>query len=608
MTYLNILNKKLTILFVLLTIITILGCSTDNNEKPETSTQTSAKITKATPAPKKKTVNVVQSQPGPVFITDALNQTIKFDKSPEKIATISPTSTEMLYAAGASSILRDRASNFPEAALSLPDVGSAYNPSIETIIANKPDLVVIEALTQARFLPVLQQAGLKVMAVKAENIEDIKTGIRNLGIITKNQDSAEEKIAEIESRLAKVGNNDNRSVLILISDQDRNLYAARPESYTGLIATTLGLTNKAAGLPNSGPYQGFALMSPEAILGANPDFIITITPAPAPAPRLSDTIKRIPPFAALNAMRNNTIIEADVALFLQAPGPRIVEAVEFLKEKLGPQTISITDALNQTIKFDKSPEKIATISPTSTEMLYAAGASSILRDRASNFPEAALSLPDVGSAYNPSIETIIANKPDLVVIEALTQARFLPVLQQAGLKVMAVKAENIEDIKTGIRNLGIITKNQDSAEEKIAEIESRLAKVGNNDNRSVLILISDQDRNLYAARPESYTGLIATTLGLTNKAAGLPNSGPYQGFALMSPEAILGANPDFIITITPAPAPAPRLSDTIKRIPPFAALNAMRNNTIIEADVALFLQAPGPRIVEAVEFLKEKLN
>ena len=97
-------------------------------------------------------------------------------------------------------------------------------------------------------------------------------------------------------------------------------------------------------------------------------------------------------------------------------------------------------------------------------------------------------------------------------------------------------------------------------------------------------------------------------MGLTNKAAGLPNSGPYQGFALMSPEAILGANPDFIITITPAPAPAPRLSDTIKRIPPFAALNAMRNNTIIEADVALFLQAPGPRIVEAVEFLKEKLN
>ena len=243
MSFSNTLNKKLlAILFILLGVITILGCSGNNNEEVEESrtvasvptaptavsvatvvpTPTAVSVPTVVPAPKKQ-INVVQSQPLPISITDAFNQIIKFEKTPEKIATISPTSTEMLYAAGGSSILRDRASNFPESVLSLPDVGSAYNPSIETIIANKPDLIVIEALTQARFLPVLQQAGLRVMAVKAENIEDIKTGIRNLGIITKNQDAAEEKIKEIESRLAKVGNNDNRSVLILISDQDRNL-------------------------------------------------------------------------------------------------------------------------------------------------------------------------------------------------------------------------------------------------------------------------------------------------------------------------------------------------------------------------------------------------
>ena len=272
------------------------------------------------------------------------------------------------------------------------------------------------------------------------------------------------------------------------------------------------------------------------------------------------------------------------------------------------KAISITDALNQVIDFENIPQKIATISPTSTEMLYAAGGSAILRDRASNFPEEVRLLPDVGSAYNPSIETIVINKPDLVIIEALTQARFVSVLKQAGLKVMAVKAENIDDIKVSIKNLGLITNNQVIAEKKILEIESRLNKAGNNDSRSVLILISDEDRNLYAARPESYTGLIAKTLGLDNKAAGLPNSGPYEGFALMSLETILVANPDFIVTITPAPEPAPRLSGSIKRIPQFASLNAMRNNSIIEADVALFLQSPGPRIVEAVEFLKEKIG
>jgi iron complex transport system substrate-binding protein len=94
------------------------------------------------------------------------------------------------------------------------------------------------------------------------------------------------------------------------------------------------MENKAAGLADSGPYPGFAMISLEAILIANPDVIVTISPAPEPAPRLSETLAHIPPFAGLKAMQNGNVIEADVELFLQAPGPRIADAVEFLKESL----------------------------------------------------------------------------------------------------------------------------------------------------------------------------------------------------------------------------------------------------------------------------------
>ena len=79
----------------------------------------------------------------PVVVIDALGQEIIFDEVPEKIAAISPTATEMLYAAGGTAILRDRASNFPAEAQGLPDVGSAYDPSMETIIGNQPDIVII---------------------------------------------------------------------------------------------------------------------------------------------------------------------------------------------------------------------------------------------------------------------------------------------------------------------------------------------------------------------------------------------------------------------------------------------------------------------------------
>ena len=95
---------------------------------------------------------------------------------------------------------------------------------------------------------------------------------------------------------------------------------------------------------------------------------------------------------------------------------------------------------------------------------------------------------------------------------------------------------------------------------------------------------------------------------MVNKAEGLKDSGPYPGFSLMSPETILLANPDVIVTITPAPEPAPRLSSTITQIRPFAALSAIQTGSIYEADVTLFLQAPGPRIVEAVEALKQGLE
>jgi len=273
------------------------------------------------------------------------------------------------------------------------------------------------------------------------------------------------------------------------------------------------------------------------------------------------------------------------------------------EEVVAPQMIEITDALGKPMFFDKVPTSIAAISPSATELLYAAGGKAILRDRASLYPAEVLNLPDIGSSYEPSIEGILEANPDLVIIEALTQARFINSLSAAKLNVMAIKAENLDDIKTNIRNIGTVLGTSDIAEKSISDMETRLNEAKTNDAGSVLFLISDREQNLYAATSKSYTGLIGGLAGLTNAADGLEESGPYPGFALMATESILIANPDFIVTITPAPEPAPRLSQSITRIPPFAGLNAIRNNAILEGDKDIFLQSPGPRIVDAVEAL-----
>ena len=303
---------------------------------------------------------------------------------------------------------------------------------------------------------------------------------------------------------------------------------------------------------------------------------------------------------------------APAAIVPDQPKPTVQPIVQ-QKEREVPKpetkpSIVIVDALGREVAFESVPEKIATISPTATEMLYVAGGESVLRDRASRYPAQAQKLPDVGSAYDPSLELLIDVSPELVIIEALTQAQFVPALEKSGFKVVSVKAESVEDVKSNISNIGKILGSDTIAQAFIDDMENRLASVGGDDGRSILILISDRDRNLYAARPESYTGLIASLIGLVNKAEGMPDFGPFPGFTAMSPELILAANPDIIVTITPAPEPAPRLSDTIKMIPPFAGLKAMRSGAIIEGDLTLFLQSPGPRIVEAVEFLKVSLD
>ena len=124
----------------------------------------------------------------------------------------------------------------------------------------------------------------------------------------------------------------------------------------------------------------------------------------------------------------------------------------------------------------------------------------------------------------------------------------------------------------------------------------------------IFVLIADANRNIYAAKPESYTGSLLVLLGQTNLASGIPDSGPYPGFCSYMGEQAMMSNPDAIFAISPAPAPAPNLSSMLPQIPGFSSMSVVVAGKVKELDPALFLQAPGPRIADAVEQLAAYLN
>jgi iron complex transport system substrate-binding protein len=272
--------------------------------------------------------------------------------------------------------------------------------------------------------------------------------------------------------------------------------------------------------------------------------------------------------------------------------------------------LTVTDALGRSVQITEKPVRIVTTSPTAIETLYRAGGTAVGRDSSSKYPPEVLTLPTVGSAYNLSTEAVASLNPDLILVEALTHASVMSSLEKIGVPVIAVRAASLNDIVEGLTLVGKVIDKNEAAAQAITDIQERIEAAQGNSTagKTVLILISDAQRNIYAAKPESYPGTVAALLGLGNPASGLPDSGTYPGFALFTAEKALTSNPDVVFTITPAPPPAPRLSAVLPQTPGFNQMAAVKAGKVVELDPMLFLQAQGPRIADAVEELLRLVN
>ena len=306
-------------------IALMIGCSSE---------QPTAVPATATPVPATATPTGIQY---PLTITDMMGRTVEIGEKPERIVAISPTAMEMLYEVGGKAVGRSSSARFSEEVIALPDVGGAYNPSIETIVTLRPDLLLIESLTQGHMTQMLGSLETPIVAVRATSVNDINQGLSLIGKIVDLEDEAEAAVAEIDSRIKDTvaSSSRDKSVLILIADEERNFYAALPDSYPGAIASILGLSNVADGMQASGPYPGFTLYSPEQAVTSNPNVILAITPAPEPVPRLTSALAFVPGFKDLDAVTSGRAVEIDPVVFLRAQGPRIADAVESLGSLLG---------------------------------------------------------------------------------------------------------------------------------------------------------------------------------------------------------------------------------------------------------------------------------
>ncbi len=292
----------------------------------------------ATPAPSSPSPAAAY----PVTVTDMLGRKVEIKAEPRTIVAVSPTAVELVYAAGKTVAGRPSTANYPPEARSAQAVGTAYQPNLEAILALKPDLVIADSVIHAQ--PALRQPleGLPVPVIfaGANGYRQVLDALRLVGTALNATQTTDRVIADIEKSLAdarKALEGKNVTAIAVLSDRDQTLYAAKSTSYTGDILKELGIKNPADVLPDAGPFPGYATIAPEKLVEFNPDYIFAITPAPPPAPRLATIIPTIPPFRGLKAVTSNHVIDTDVELFVQAPGPRVKLAFEAVAKAVAAQ-------------------------------------------------------------------------------------------------------------------------------------------------------------------------------------------------------------------------------------------------------------------------------
>ncbi len=333
---------KRAITLMVLSVMALAACgsaesppaSTDSGAAVSATTTETTVIASSTTTEPLPTTTISEEAAGfPITVTDSLGA-VTIEARPSKIVSLSPASTEILFAVGAGDqvLAVDSLSNFPADAPLDPDL-SAWTPNVEAIIGMDPDLVIISG-DSGDLVAGLNAAGVPVLTHTAPaSIAGVYDQIAQMGVATGNVDGAAALIelmqAEIEVIKFSLPEFDESPTYY--HELDDTLYSVTSSTFIGQVYGELGLVNIADPADSDGSSYGYPQLSAEYIIDADPDFIFladTICCAASTA-----TVGERPGWETLSAVQAGRVVELsdDVA---SRWGPRIVDLLRSVADAM----------------------------------------------------------------------------------------------------------------------------------------------------------------------------------------------------------------------------------------------------------------------------------
>tara|TARA_X000000368_G_scaffold121385_1_gene95181 strand:+ start:526 stop:1452 length:927 start_codon:yes stop_codon:yes gene_type:complete len=246
----------------------------------------------------------------------------------ERIISLSPTATEILFAIGAGEqvIAVDDQSNFPvEAPMTSL---SGFTPNIESIAEYQPDLVV------ASYDPGDLVSGLEALEVEtvlqsaASSMEDTYAQINELGVLSGQESEANELIETIKSDLNEIASKKVGEGLTYYHEIDNTFYSPTSKTFLGKLYSLLGLVNIADPAIEGG--FGWPQLSAEFIIDADPDLIFL---GDADWGESAETVAARPGWGSLTAVEKGQVIPVDTDTSGRW-GPRVVDFLTSVRSSI----------------------------------------------------------------------------------------------------------------------------------------------------------------------------------------------------------------------------------------------------------------------------------
>jgi iron complex transport system substrate-binding protein len=272
-----------------------------------------------------------------VSVVDDAGHTVTLPHPARRIVSLVPSATETLLALGARGALVGR-NDFDKGMGidSLPSVGGGMDPSLERLVALRPDVVVgWNAGSDPAARQRIEALGIRLFALKTEDTTDVFRAVRSLGALTGRRTSADSLSASMRRGLADVaasvaGKPRPRVFFVVWNDPPMT---AGPRTYVAQLIGVAGGTNTFADAARQWPT-----VSLEEIVRRDPDVVVLPQGEKGAAASIA-ALRGAPGWRELRAMKDGHAVTVPADL-VNRPGPHIAEAARALAAALHPDAAS----------------------------------------------------------------------------------------------------------------------------------------------------------------------------------------------------------------------------------------------------------------------------